>query len=128
MTSDFPSWKETEPNRLVVIPLVYRRKSGCRAGYFGTKPNQTANKLPGSDCNEMVVDLEYGLSPEHISLSPPRGPGTRGCHCVAHREERQPEGPDTAPLSSELRHHTAYPGCRSPEATWAQPLIREELS
>jgi hypothetical protein len=32
-----------------------------------------------------------------------------------------------APLSSELRHCTAYPELL-PEATWAQPLSREELS
>jgi hypothetical protein len=32
-----------------------------------------------------------------------------------------------APLSSELRHCTAYPEFH-PEATWAQPLVREELS
>jgi hypothetical protein len=43
-------------------------------------------------------------------------------------EEPKPEGPGTAPLSSELRHHTAYPAESKPEATWAQPLIREELS
>ena len=38
-----------------------------------------------------------------------------------------PAGGRTAPLSSELRHCTAYPEFR-PEATWAQPLGREELS
>jgi hypothetical protein len=32
----------------------------------------------------------------------------------------------TAPHSSELRQNTAYP--EIPEATWAQPLSREELS
>ena len=35
--------------------------------------------------------------------------------------------PPLAPLSSELRHCTAYPEFH-PEATWAQPLVREELS
>jgi len=45
-------------------------------------------------------------------------------------ELRAPEGFDAsgdAPLSSELRHCTAYPESH-PEATWAQPLGREELS
>ena len=31
-----------------------------------------------------------------------------------------------APHSSEFRHYTPYP--ENPEATWAQPLSREELS
>jgi len=35
--------------------------------------------------------------------------------------------PPIAPLSSELRHCTAYPEHR-PEATWTQPLSRAELS
>ena len=30
--------------------------------------------------------------------------------------------PPLAPLSSELRHCTAYPDLDGPEATWAQPL------
>jgi hypothetical protein len=42
------------------------------------------------------------------------------------REVRCPTERRAAPLSSELWHHTAYPV--EPEATWAQPLIREELS
>ena len=33
---------------------------------------------------------------------------------------------ETAPHSIEFRHYTAYP--EIPEATWAQPLSREELS
>jgi len=38
----------------------------------------------------------------------------------------------SAPHSSEFRHYTPYPDQHpknaSPEATWAQPLTREELS
>ena len=109
-------------------PVPMLAKAAAKQLISGSKPCQTVKNWPGSDCNEMVVDLEYGLSPEHISLSPPRGLGTRGCLDIAHREEGQAELPGAAPLSSELRHHTAYPGRLDPEATWAQPLSREELS
>jgi len=59
--------------------------------------------------------------------SPPHGQGTQGCQYVAHgmRWTRQMDRA-AAPLSSELWHCTAYPA--EPEATWAQPLTREELS
>src|ERR1700761_722723 len=101
MTSDFPSWKATRAQPpWWPCPATCARESSCETDFFGSKPSQSVNRLPGSDCNEMILDLEYGLSPEHISLSPPHGPGTRGCRCVAHGEERQAEVPGTAPLSS----------------------------
>jgi hypothetical protein len=82
--------------------------------------------VPGSDRNEMVVDLAYGLSSELISphLLAPRA------HAGAplHIGEKAWQYTTTAPLSSELWHHTAYPAESKPEATWAQPLSREELS
>jgi len=87
-------------------------------------------RVPGLDRNEMVIDLGYGLSSELISLSPPHGQGTRGCRTL-HDGERPSENivnTECAPLSSELWHHTAYPAQSKPEATWAQPLSREELS
>jgi hypothetical protein len=59
--------------------------------------------------------------------SPPHGQGTQGCRHVAHGMRRiRPHRPTATPLSSELWHCTAYPVM--PEATWAQPLSREELS
>jgi hypothetical protein len=64
--------------------------------------------MPGSGCNEMVIGLGYGLSSGLISLSPPHGQGTRGCRNIAHGEGRLNKT-TAAPLSSELRHHTAYP-------------------
>jgi hypothetical protein len=48
------------------------------------KPIQTVETVPGSGRNEMVVDLEYGLSSRLTSLSPPRGQGIRGCQHSAH--------------------------------------------
>src|ERR1700694_46154 len=48
----------------------------------------------------------------------------------AHGEDARAERPARAPLSSELRHCTACPRPKSSaaEATWTQPLIREDLS
>ncbi len=66
--------------------------------------------MPGSDPNETVTELGYGLSLGLISLSPPHGQGTRGCRHVAHWGEADPaKWPGAAPLSSELWHCTAYP-------------------
>ena len=48
------------------------------------KPIQTLETVPGPGRNEMIVDLEYGLSSELISLSPPHGQGMRGCQHSAH--------------------------------------------
>jgi hypothetical protein len=91
-------------------------------------------RVPGTDRNEMVIVLGYGLSSEPISFTSSRPGHTRVPTCT------QGKGPaktsvntESAPLSSELWHHTAYPAqsaCSTsmPEATWAQPLSREELS
>jgi hypothetical protein len=54
------------------------------------------------------------------SFNSPPEPRTSEGRWVARRKGR------VAPLSSELWQCTAYP--EIPEATWAQPLIREELS
>ena len=69
------------------------------------------------------TDLGYGLSPGLISPSPPHGRDTRGCRHIHLNGRGEMTGgrPPVAPLSSELRHCTAYPEHR-PEATWAQPL------
>src|SRR5947209_19417258 len=63
------------------------------------------------------------------NVSPTSSPGTRRGgfeeRWTARRNRRR------APLSPELWHCTAYPGLHidlAPEATWAQPLSREELS
>jgi hypothetical protein len=92
------------------------------------KPIQTVKTGPGSDRNEMVVDLGYGLSSGPISLSPPHGQGTRGCHDIAHGEEGPSETPGhSTPLVRASAPH-GVSGRIEPEATWAQPLSREELS
>jgi hypothetical protein len=54
------------------------------------------------------------------SFNSPPEPRTSEGRWVARRKGR------VAPLSSELWQCTAYP--EIPEATWAQPLIRDELS
>ena len=46
--------------------------------------------MPGSDPNETVTELGYGLSLGLISLSPPHGQGTRGCQHVCTLGMRQP--------------------------------------
>src|ERR1700761_2736630 len=57
-------------------------------------------------------------------LGPP--PPVRGTRRAAKRGGTPDGNRRVAPLSPELWHHTAYPA--EPEATWAQPLTREELS
>ncbi|MDT5254129.1 MAG: hypothetical protein QOH07_3083 [Mycobacterium sp.] len=70
------------------------------------------------DRNQTVIDLRCVCRPH---LLPPAHPQRRfEERSIAQRNRR------TAPLSSELWHCTAYP--ENPEATWAQPLSREELS
>jgi hypothetical protein len=82
--------------------------------------------MPLPDRDEMDVKYRRGLSLGLISPSPPHGQDTRGCHQSACIDKGLAPNGD-APLSSELRHCTAYPEL-CPEATWAQPLGREELS
>jgi hypothetical protein len=74
------------------------------------------------------TDFEYGcgLSLGLISPITSSRPGhARVSPRCAHIRGFDANG--AAPLSSELRHCTAYPAFH-PEATWAQPLAREELS
>lgn len=85
-----------------------------------------ARTRPGPDRDETVSGSGYGLSPDFISLSPPHSQGARGRHGARGARGRD-ERSDTAPLSSKLQHRTTYP-VDLPEATWAQPLSREELS
>jgi hypothetical protein len=47
-------------------------------------------------------------------------------HALKGIEHPTANQPGAAPLSSKLWHYTAYPA--EPEATWAQPLSRGELS
>ena len=82
--------------------------------------------LPGSDPNEMVIGLGDALS---LGLTSPHLLAARAHRgaCTVYRDEAEPaDEPVAAPLSTELWHCTAYP--EIPEATWAQPLSREELS
>jgi hypothetical protein len=79
------------------------------------------------DPNEMAIDLGYGLSPELISPHHLAARAHEGANTFAQRDETARQSNSAAaPLSSELWHHTAYP--TESEATWAQPLTREELS
>ena len=84
------------------------RETACKSGRFGAEPIQTVEAAPGSDRNEMVVGLGSGLASAHISFSPPHGRGTRVARIARWGEDRA-RPPGTAPISSELRHHTAYP-------------------
>src|SRR5271169_3678458 len=61
----------------------------------------------------------------HIALTSSRPGHTGVSPLCTHDGGPAPDG--DAPPSSELRHCTAYPVLH-PEATWAQPLGREELS
>ena len=62
----------------------------------------------------------------HSSLTSSRSRARRDAPVSPHAQEGSSDDcRKTAPLSSELRHCTA---CPSREATWAQPLSREELS
>ena len=83
--------------------------------------------VPGSDRAEMVIDLGYGLSSGLISLSPPRGQGIRGCQHSAHGMRTRRKTKARTPLDRASAPH-GVSGQIKPEATWAQPLIREELS
>jgi hypothetical protein len=83
-------------------------------------------RAPGPDPNEMVIGLGYGLSlgltsPHLLAARAHRGANLLHSGMVWSRHINR-----LAPLSSELWHCTAYPA--EPEATWAQPLTREELS
>jgi len=74
----------TQAVSLILWPLAAHPsragKAICANEFAGNEPSQARETRPGSDRNEMVVDLGYGLSPGLISLSPPHGQGTRGCH------------------------------------------------
>src|SRR5271169_1242062 len=67
-----------------------------------------------------------GLSLELMRPSPPRGRSTCGLPHNWHtsRDTEPDKRRETAPHSLEFRHYPAYP--ENPEATWAQPLSREE--
>ena len=90
------------------------------------KPIQIMETAPGPDPNEMVTGLGYGpslglTSPHLLTARAHRGAYTLHSGMFGSRYINR-----LAPLSSELWHCTAYPA--EPEATWAQPLTREELS
>jgi hypothetical protein len=70
------------------------------------------------DRNQTVIDLGYVCAGPTSSARAPTRRSKRGAWPNAKGRR--------APLSTELWHCTAYPGI--PEATWAQPLSREELS
>lgn len=58
----------------------------------------------------MIAELGKGLSPGLISFLTSSRPGhTRMPSCALQECEAERENPTTAPLSSELWHHTAYP-------------------
>jgi hypothetical protein len=95
----------------------------CRA-----KPDHDWGQEAEVGRNEMVVGLEYGISSGLISLSPPHGQGTRGRRNFAHGEERlnKTDNHSTPLVRASAPHGVS--GWIEPEATWAQPLSREELS
>jgi hypothetical protein len=70
------------------------------------------------DRNQTVIDLGRVCT------------GPTSSACTPARRSKKGAWPNVkgrrAPLSTELWHCTAYP--EIPEATWAQPLSREELS
>jgi hypothetical protein len=70
------------------------------------------------DRNQKVIDLGYVYVGPTSSARAPTRRSKRGAWPDAKGRR--------APLSTELWHCSAYP--EIPEATWAQPLSREELS
>src|SRR5271163_30695 len=80
------------------------------------------------DRDETEPGSRSGLELELIRPSPPRGRDTCGLPHNSHasRNTEPDDSREAAPHSSEFRHYTSYP--ENPEATWAQPLSREELS
>jgi hypothetical protein len=82
---------------------------------------------PGPDTNEMVTGLGYGLSSGFISPHLLAARAHRGANTFAHGMRRNRRIADRGtPLVSAL----ALQGVseKTSEATWAQPLTREELS
>jgi hypothetical protein len=86
---------------------------------------QAAEGMPRPDRDETKFEYGCGLSLGLISPITSSRPGHTGVSPRCTHKGFDASG--DAPLSSELRHCTAYPEFL-PEATWAQPLSREELS
>ncbi len=63
--------------------LPHPQRSGTCGQVARDKPDHDCGQEAGVGRNEMVVGLEYGISSGPISLSPPRGQGTRGCQRIA---------------------------------------------
>jgi hypothetical protein len=82
--------------------------------------------MPRPDRDETDFGYGCGLSLGLISPITSSRPGHTGVSPRCMHRKGFGAGGD-APLSSELRHCTAYREFH-PEATWAQPLVREELS
>ncbi|MDT5199051.1 MAG: hypothetical protein QOH34_573 [Mycobacterium sp.] len=82
------------------------------------------NAATGSGRNGCRIRMRT-VTRTHIALTSSRPGHTGVSPTCTHDRGSAPDG--GAPPSSELRHCTAYPELR-PEATWAQPLGREELS
>jgi len=62
----------------------------------------------------MLINLEQGLSPGLMSLSPPHGLGTRGCHVSTHgmwaRQQGQAQHPSRQSFGTTRR---IWPECRA---------------
>ena len=80
----------------------------------------------GSGRNGARISIRT-ITGTHASLTSSRSQHMRITAQLARKQEyRTRQQRETAPHSLEFRHYTAYP--ENPEATWAQPLSREELS
>jgi hypothetical protein len=89
---------------------------------------QTADGRPRPVRDEKYFEYEQGLSLGLMSLHLLTASAHLGAQRCAHRRGllvRPRRVAGHTPHSSELRHCTAYPA--EPEATWAQPVTREEL-
>ena len=80
----------------------------------------------GSGRNGARISIRT-ITGTHASLTSSRSQHVRMTAQLARKQEyRARQHREPAPHSLEFRHYTAYP--EIPEATWAQPLTREELS
>jgi len=93
-----------------------------------TKHGQDCGQEAGVGRNEMGAVLEYGISSGLISLTSSR-PGHTGMPMYIAPWGGAPENPLSrgTPLVRASALH-GVSGQFEPEATWAQPLSREELS
>ena len=110
--------------------VLFGRPAVTIGGEWFQAANDTTRPRPSGNTIEPGCGSGLSLVLTECS-SPPGGRDARGRRVTAHTGGGRAGGTSArAPLSSELRHCTACPRPKSPaaEATWAQPLSREELS